>query len=79
MQVVGVVLIVMGALAKGASVVTSLPTVAGIIAAGVFLFLVAILGLYGAAHHHQVILFFVRDAVPSFMDKEGRREYCSTW
>lgn len=57
-MVVAVILIGVGAYAEGSSMVTNLPVVAGIIATGVFLMLVAILGLYGASKHHQVILFF---------------------
>lgn len=57
-MVVGVVVMMLGGLGKGASVVTSLPVVGGLVAAGLFLFLVAILGLYGASRHHQVVLFF---------------------
>jgi len=38
--------------------VTSLAISGGIIAAGVFLFVVAVLGIIGASRHHQVSLFF---------------------
>lgn len=44
--------------AKSAGYVSSLPVVGGIIASGVFLLFVAIVGLIGAFRHHQVTLFF---------------------
>lgn len=56
---VAIILIGVGAYAKGSSIVSSLHITGGIVASGVFLFLVAILGLYGSCHHHQVALFFV--------------------
>ncbi len=56
---VAVILIGVGGYVKSASIVTSLAIVGGIIAVGVFLLLVAVLGLYGTAKHHQVHLFFV--------------------
>jgi len=39
--------------------ITSLPILGGVIACGVFLLLVAIMGVVGAIRHSQVILFFV--------------------
>lgn len=54
-----VVLIGVGAMAKAASIIPSLSITGGIVAAGVFLLLVAFLGLFGASKHHQVFLFFV--------------------
>ncbi|XP_028164142.1 tetraspanin-13 isoform X2 [Ostrinia nubilalis] len=39
-------------------VVPNLPIVGGILACGVFLILISILGLAGAVKHHQVMLFF---------------------
>ncbi|GLH10255.1 Tetraspanin-31 [Gryllus bimaculatus] len=36
----------------------NLPTIGGILACGVFLILISILGLVGAIKHHQVLLFF---------------------
>ncbi|XP_049867983.1 tetraspanin-13 isoform X2 [Pectinophora gossypiella] len=39
-------------------VVPNLPIVGGILACGVFLILVSLLGLAGAVKHHQVMLFF---------------------
>jgi len=56
--VVACILVGVGAYAKAASVVSSLTISGGIIAAGVFLFIVAVLGLIGASRHHQVSLFF---------------------
>ena len=56
-QLVALILIGVGAAAKAASVVQSLPVVGGIIACGVFLLFIAIVGLYGALKHHQVTLF----------------------
>lgn len=59
LQVVSVVLVSMGAYAKSASMVTSVSVLGGIIAAGVLLFIVAALGIYGTRKHHQATLFFV--------------------
>jgi len=42
-----------------ANQVTSIAIIGGIIACGVFLFILSLLGLIGAAKHHQVLLFFV--------------------
>jgi len=56
--VVACILVGVGAYAQAASVVSSLTISGGIIAAGVFLFIVAVLGLIGASRHHQVSLFF---------------------
>ena len=41
------------------AVVTSLTLVGSLIACGVFLFIIALIGLIGAAKHNQVLLFFV--------------------
>ena len=38
---------------------TSVPTVIGVAVVASILFLVAVVGLFGACKHHQVILFFV--------------------
>lgn len=44
----------------GAStIVGNLPIVNGILACGVILILISVLGLVGAVKHHQVMLFFV--------------------
>jgi len=49
------------------TLVTNLPIVGGILACGILLILISLLGLYGAAKHHQVVLFFV-----SFYQMEWR-------
>lgn len=41
------------------AVITNIGVLGGLIACGVFLFLVALMGLFGALKHHQVLLFFV--------------------
>lgn len=56
--VVAIILISVAAYAKAASIVTSLGVVSGIIACGVFLLFISIIGLVGASKHHQVMLFF---------------------
>jgi tetraspanin-13/31 len=43
---------------KTSSYVTSLPIVGGIVASGVFLLFIAIIGLVGAVKHNQILLFF---------------------
>ena len=43
---------------KTASIITSLGVVGGIVACGVLLLFIAVLGLVGAVKHHQVVLFF---------------------
>ncbi|XP_017470391.1 PREDICTED: tetraspanin-13 isoform X2 [Rhagoletis zephyria] len=55
---VGFLLIGVGIYARAASIVTNLPIVGGILACGVILILISILGLAGAVRHHQVMLFF---------------------
>ena len=52
------VLISVAAYSQLASVIGSLHIVGGIIACGVFLLLVSIIGIIGAVHHHQIALFF---------------------
>jgi len=56
--VVSFILIGVAAYAKAASIVTSLGVVSGIIACGIFLLFISIVGLIGASKHHQVMLFF---------------------
>jgi tetraspanin-13/31 len=56
--VIACILVGVGAYAKASSVVSSITITGGIIAAGVFLFFVAVLGIIGASRHHQVSLFF---------------------
>merc|ERR1711878_203016 len=54
---VAFLLIGVAAAAKKAAILQSLPVVGGIVACGVFLLFIAIVGLYGALKHHQVTLF----------------------
>ncbi|XP_042894414.1 tetraspanin-31-like [Penaeus japonicus] len=56
--VVAFILFGVAAAANAASIVTSLSLVSGIIACGVFLLIISIVGLIGASKHHQVMLFF---------------------
>ncbi|KAL1506164.1 hypothetical protein ABEB36_005576 [Hypothenemus hampei] len=56
--VVGFVLIGVAVYGRAASLVTNLPIVGGILACGIILILISVLGLMGAAKHHQVMLFF---------------------
>ncbi|XP_015926570.2 tetraspanin-13 isoform X2 [Parasteatoda tepidariorum] len=56
--VVSFTLIGVAAYGIAASFITSLTIVGGIIACGVFLFLLSVMGLIGAARHSQVLLFF---------------------
>ena len=44
--------------AKTSNIIVTLPIVGGIVACGVFLLFVAILGLIATVKHHQVLLFF---------------------
>ncbi|KAG8201146.1 hypothetical protein JTE90_028809 [Oedothorax gibbosus] len=55
---VSFILIGVAGYCRVASVVTNLAIVGGIIACGVFLFLLSLMGLIGAIRHHQVMLFF---------------------
>lgn len=52
-------LIGVAAWGKWFGLVSSISVVAGVIGVGIFLFLVALVGLCGALKHHQVLLFFV--------------------
>lgn len=63
------VLIGVAVYAKASAKITSLPILGGVIACGVFLLLVAVLGVVGAVRHSQVILFFV-----SFEKKKRKRK-----
>jgi len=56
---IGFLLIGVGVYARAASIVTNLPIVGGILACGVILICISMLGLAGAVKHHQVMLFFV--------------------
>ncbi|KAK5863998.1 hypothetical protein PBY51_000977 [Eleginops maclovinus] len=57
-MLVGLLLIGVAAWGKGFGLVSSIHIIGGVIAVGVFLLLIAIVGLIGAIHHHQVLLFF---------------------
>ncbi|NP_001079650.1 tetraspanin-31-B [Xenopus laevis] len=56
-MLVGVLLIIVAAWGKGFGIVSSIHIIGGVIAIGVFLLLIAIIGLIGAVSHHQVMLF----------------------
>ncbi|KAJ8332102.1 hypothetical protein SKAU_G00429120 [Synaphobranchus kaupii] len=55
---VSLLLIGFAAWGKWFDLVSSFQVVGGVIGVGVFLFLVAVVGLIGAVKHHQVLLFF---------------------
>lgn len=55
---VSFILIGVAAYGRVVAIVTSLTLVGSLIACGVFLFFIALIGLVGAAKHHQVLLFF---------------------
>jgi len=55
---VAFILIGVAAAGKSSNLLTSLPVIGGIVACGVFLLFVAIVGILGAIKHHQVMLFF---------------------
>lgn len=59
LQVVAFILIGVAVYGKASALVTNLPIIGGILACGVILILISILGLIGAVKHHQVLLFFV--------------------
>ncbi|XP_059046454.1 tetraspanin-13 isoform X2 [Achroia grisella] len=56
--VVASILISVAVYGQASSVGGNLPIVGGILACGVFLILISLLGLAGAVKHHQVMLFF---------------------
>ncbi|XP_073983753.1 tetraspanin 97E isoform X1 [Rhodnius prolixus] len=56
--VVGFILIAAAVYGRASALVTNLPIIGGILACGIFLILVSILGLFGAIQHNQVMLFF---------------------
>ena len=56
---VACLLIGVAATARIAAKITSVSLMGGLIACGVILLLIAIVGLVGATRHHQVFLFFV--------------------
>ncbi|KAK7092992.1 tetraspanin-13-like isoform X1 [Littorina saxatilis] len=55
---VSFILIGVAAYGRVVAVVTSLTLVGSLIACGVFLFIISLIGLIGAAKHNQVLLFF---------------------
>ncbi|KAG6455065.1 tetraspanin-13 isoform X2 [Manduca sexta] len=56
--VVASILITVAVYGQASSLVSNLPILGGILACGVFLILISLLGLAGAVKHHQVMLFF---------------------
>lgn len=58
-QLVAFILIGVAVYGRAASLVTNLPIIGGILACGIILILISVLGLIGAVKHHQVVLFFV--------------------
>ncbi|XP_020299951.1 tetraspanin-13 isoform X2 [Pseudomyrmex gracilis] len=56
--VVAFILIGVAVYGRASALITNLPIIGGILACGVILFLISILGLIGAVKHHQVLLFF---------------------
>lgn len=57
-MLIALILIAVPAFAYGMNYFTSYSLIGSLIGAGVFLFLFSFLGLCGALHHHQVVLFF---------------------
>lgn len=53
------VLIVVAGFAKAAAYIVDISVMGGIIACGVFLLIIASIGIVGTILHHQVTLFFV--------------------
>ncbi|XP_015590238.1 tetraspanin-13 [Cephus cinctus] len=56
--VVAFILIGVAVYGRASALVTNLPIIGGILACGVILILISIVGLIGAVKHHQVLLFF---------------------
>lgn len=56
--IVALILIGTAAYSHVVSIIVSLSLVGGVIASGVFLMLIAVIGYLGAVKHHQVLLFF---------------------
>ncbi|XP_051159952.1 tetraspanin-31 isoform X2 [Leptopilina boulardi] len=56
--VIAFVLIGVAVYGRASALITDLPIIGGILACGVMLILISILGLIGAVKHHQVLLFF---------------------
>ncbi|XP_060591994.1 tetraspanin-13-like isoform X2 [Ruditapes philippinarum] len=56
--IISIILIGVAAYSRLAAIVVSLGLIGGIIACGVFLFFISLVGMIGAVKHHQVLLFF---------------------
>lgn len=56
---VSFVLIAIAAYGKAVATIETFSIMGGIIACGILLLLIAIIGLIGVLQHHQVLLFFV--------------------
>lgn len=54
----------------GFGLISSFRVVGVVIAVGIFLFLIALVGLIGAIKHHQVLLFFVSFDLGSFSNTQ---------
>lgn len=52
-------MIIIGYYGRWISELMILPIVGGVAGCGIFLIIISLIGLVGAAKHHQVILFFV--------------------
>ena len=59
LQIVGFALILSPVYSKVTDLFTSWPIVGGTISCGVFIMVIASVGIYGAVKHHQIVLFFV--------------------
>lgn len=66
-QMVSLLMVGVAAWGKWFGLVSSFRVMAAVIAVGLFLFLVAIVGLCGAVKHHQVLLFFVSLRMTHFL------------
>ncbi|XP_057175935.1 tetraspanin-31 isoform X2 [Triplophysa rosa] len=80
-MLVGLLLIVVAAWGKGFGIVSSIHIIGGVIAVGFFLLLIAIVGLIGAVHHHQVMLFFFGVSCSCLAMNQGQQEklLASSW
>lgn len=58
LQLISFLLIGVATYGQNSAVIDSLPILGGIVASGVFLLAVSIIGLIGTVRHHQVMLFF---------------------
>ena len=63
LQIVAFVLIGLASYAKAAAYIVDISVMGGIIACGVFLLVIACVGVVGTVLHHQVTLFFVSFSV----------------